>query len=187
MSKLLKVTLLLALAVGLFGVYRHVSAQGGQSAKARGYDTAPTFHVDISDVLATKHVLEGTYINSGEYEGSAGSVSADTFTPIDTQLTVACPGKSGTCSIQADMLVQNGFNTTASNLNRVCLYVDGAPGPHCNSYADESTTDEYYTNAVSSEIVSNLAPGNHTVQMYFWSEEGAGASHYEANYHVYKP
>ena len=184
MSKLLKVTLLLALAVGLFGVYRHVSAQGGQSAKARGYDTAPTFHVDISDVLATKHVLEGTYINSGDYNAS---VSASTFTPIDTQLTVACPGTSGTCSIQADMLVQNGINTAATNNNRVCLYVDGVAGPNCDSYADESTTDEYYTNAVSSEIVSNLAPGNHTVQMYFWSEEGAGASHYEANYHVYKP
>jgi len=32
-----------------------------------------------------------------------------------------------------------------------------------------------------------LAHGNHTVQMYFWSKDGAGVGHYEANYHVYKP
>jgi len=184
MNRLVKIGLVIGLAVVMFGTYRYVSAQEGQSGKARGYDTAPTFHVDIPEVIATKHVLQSTYLNSGDLGGA--SFPANTFTPVDTQLTVVCPGTSGTCSIQADMLVQNGAGGSG-NLNRVCLYVDGVAGPYCNYFADESSSDGEYINAVQADIVSGVAHGNHTVQMYFWTENGAGVAHYQASYHVYKP
>jgi hypothetical protein len=185
MNRLFKIGLLMALVIGLFGAYRYVSAQQGQAELWRGSTHAPTFNVDIPNVLAPHHVLQATYINSGFFGGAV--ISANTFTPIDTQLTVLCPGTSGTCSINADMLVQNGNATVGSNNNRVCLYVDGVPGPHCDYFTDETTTDAFYINAVQSDIVSGLAHGNHTVQMFFWSAFGAGVSHFQATYTVYKP
>jgi hypothetical protein len=184
MNRLLKVGLLMALVIGLSGVYRHVSAQAGQVSLWRGSD-APTFQVDTPAALATNHVLKGTYINSGSLHGTA--IPAATFTAIDNPLTVSCPGTTGTCSINAAMLVQNGGSTASSNVNRLCLYVDGVAGPNCAYYADETTTDTYFINTVQSDIVSGVAHGNHTVQMYFWTAAGAAVSHYQATYTVYKP
>jgi hypothetical protein len=145
MSKVLKVTLLLALAIGFFGAYRYGAAQEGQSAERSTGPTmtaAPTFQVDIPDIASVKHVLQGTYINSGR---SNAAVPAATFIAVDPQLTVVCPGKPGssTCSVSADMWVQNGESTTSGNWDRVCLYVDGSPGPFCNYLAGESLADRF--------------------------------------------
>ena len=85
------------------------------------------------------------------------------------------------------MWVQNGGNPVSGNWNRVCLYVDGNPGPFCNYLADETLSDGEYENSTSSDIVSSIAPGNHTVQTYFYSLDGAYVAHYHSNYHVYKP
>jgi hypothetical protein len=114
MSKLLKVTLLLALAVGSFGAYRYVAARGTQSTKRQVQVPPPSFNVKISDVLSTRHVLEGTYNNTSSYESS---VSAGTWTSLDTPLTVACPGTTGTCTIQLDGWVESGDGTSTNNQN----------------------------------------------------------------------
>lgn len=186
MNKLFKIALVVVCTVAFFGARRSALAQEEQSRRdGSRIAPAPTFPVAIPDALATKHALEGTYINSGSLAETA--ITAGTYTPIDPQLTVSCPGKTGTCTIEADMLVQNGFNTSASDVNRVCLYVDGTPGPNCDYYVGESTTDLFFINAVNSDTVSGVALGNHTVQMYFWTANGADVSHYQATYHVYKP
>jgi hypothetical protein len=184
MNKLFKIASVIVCVVTFFGASRYVSAQSHRDGS--GNAPAPAVHEQTpSPSLATRHVLEGTYINSGSLFETA--IPANTFTPIDTQLTVACPGTTGSCTIEADMLVQNGFSTAASNNNRVCLYVDGNPGPNCDYYVDETTTDEFFINAVNADTVSGLATGDHTVQMYFWTADGADVSHYQATYHVYKP
>jgi hypothetical protein len=41
-----------------------------------------------------------------------------------------------------------------SNNNRVCLYVDGAPGPNCDSYADESTLLRAELSSAPAEVTS---------------------------------
>jgi hypothetical protein len=187
MKKLLRAGLVAVLAIVLFGAYRHVSAQEGQSA-ARGSEAtqAPVSNVDNPVTLATKHVLQATYINSGNYGDVL--VGGGPFVPIDTQLTVLCPGTSGTCSIEADMLVENGGESSPLNTNSVCLIVDGSPGNSC-SFAEggEVPSDQTYTGTTNFDIVSGLAHGNHTVQMFFRSASGAFVARYHVNYHVYKP
>jgi hypothetical protein len=163
MSKLLKVALLLAFAVGLFGAYRYGAAQ---------------------DALATKHVLQGTYNNNGGY---SGSFPVNVFAPVDTQLTVACPGQSGTCTIQADMWVENGGETFSVNYNVICLYVDGIPAGSCGAGTGETPSDGSYVQNSTSQAVTGLAHGNHTVQTWFLTNQGAKLGYYNANYRVYKP
>jgi hypothetical protein len=185
MNRLMKIVLLMGLAVVIFGAYRYVSAQDSRAALGGGSaPSAPTFHVDIPETLSTKHALQGTYINSGSLNGV--SVSAGLFTPIDPQLTVLCPGTGGTCTISADMWIQNGATSDTSNLNRVCLYVDGAPAPFCDYYAGETLSDLGLENSTNSDSVT-VTHGNHTVQMYFWSQYGTAIGHYHSNYNVYKP
>jgi hypothetical protein len=159
MNKLFKVTLLLVLAVGSFS----------------GYSAAQ----------ATKHVLEGTYNNNGDYNAY---VAAATYTPIDTQLIVDCPG-TGTCSIQADMWIENGngdYSHPAANANVICLYVDGQPaGP--GFATGETPSDGSGVDTTTSQFVTGLASGLHTVQTYFYSSYGAKVWYYNSNYRVYKP
>jgi len=165
MNKLSKVTLLLALAVVSFGVY-----SGAQA---------------IPETTATKHVLEGTYINNGNHNAT---VPAATYTPVDTKLTVSCPGTSGTCTIEADMWVDNYLSGGGSlNSITICLYVDGVQTSGCAYETSETPPDGSHNHASTSQPLSGLAPGNHTVQTYFYSNEGAFVEYYTTNYRVYKP
>jgi hypothetical protein len=187
MSKLLKVTLLLALAVGLFGAYRHIAAQEDEPSRSRARMTPPTFDVQVSQepsALATNHALEKTYINHG-FSGIA--ISPSTYTPIDTQLTVLCPGTSGTCTIQGEMVLQNQGNVTSFNPIIICLYVDGKPSEDCGPDAGETLKDEAWSNTSTTQTVSGLTHGNHTVQTYFWTQFGGQVGYYSSNYRVYKP
>ncbi len=123
--------MLLAFAVGLFGVYRYGAAQESGSRRGLVPIPLPTLDVQIPqdpEALATKHVLEGTYINQGFY---GAVVAAEATSPIDPQLTMACPGTSGTCTIEADMWVQSNASSS-DNAISVCLYVHGkAPATGC--------------------------------------------------------
>ncbi|MGB8543663.1 MAG: hypothetical protein WCD49_18690 [Candidatus Acidiferrales bacterium] len=186
MSRLSKICLLLVLAIGFFGAYLIGSAQETRSSKGRPPIPPPTFDVQISqdpNVLATNHVLEKTYNNTG---GVPTDAPSNTYTPIDHQLTVLCPGTTGTCSIEADMWVENGDSNSTINANAVCLYVDGKATNFC-PYSGETPADYTWVQSSASQIVSGLAPGNHTVQTYFWSNNGTLTSTYNSNYRVYKP
>jgi hypothetical protein len=186
MSKLLKVTLAMTFAVVLLGAYRPVAAQMPSS---HGNTPAPTFSAvspdtAIPDAVAKPHVLKGTYIHSGLANGRT-DVTGGTYTPIDTKITVKCP--VGPCLISAAMLVQATGNTSSSNLTRVCLYVDGVPGPSCAYFAAETTIDGEFTNSVQFDLVGGLATGDHTVQMYFQSGNDGAYAHYQVTYSLYQP
>jgi len=173
MSKLLKLTLLLlAFAVGLFGAYRYSAAQEGLISP---------------NALATKHMVEGWYINSGEYTTNGGFVSPAELVPIDTPLTVSCPGTTGTCTIQADMWVMTGGQSFPDNTYFLCLYVDSSPALNCANNVGATQSDGTYTQGSTSEIVFGVARGNHTVQTKFESGDGAYVAYYNFNYRVYKP
>ncbi|MGB8540496.1 MAG: hypothetical protein WCD49_02550 [Candidatus Acidiferrales bacterium] len=186
MSKLIKLTLLLALAVGSFGAYRYSAAQESGSHAGLVTIPLPTFDVEISqepEALATKHVLEGTYISQGFY---GAVVPAEATAPIDPQLTVACPGTSGTCTIAADMWVQSNAGTS-DNAISVCLYVDGKPPATGCPLTGETPADGAFAVTSFSQSVSGLAHGNHTVRTYYFTDQGAGVESYTVNYRVYKP
>lgn len=156
MSKLLKVSLLLAFAIALFGAYRYGQAQDALMP-GQGPDRPPTFDVENSaepDGVATKHALEGTYNNTGLAEVTT---SAGVYTPIDTQLTVVCPGTSGTCTIQGDFWMENGNASTSNNENEICLYVDGSAAPHCDYYTGVTPSDGNWIGSSNSQGVSGVA------------------------------
>jgi hypothetical protein len=137
--------------------------------------------------IATNHTLKGTYINSGLDTNTGGVVSPAEYFPIDSQLTVACPGTSGTCSIEADMWVQNGNETFTSNTYGMCFFVDGTPAPNCASTVGSTPSDGTYVQGSTSEIVSGVAHGSRTVQTKSFSGDGAHVGYYTIIYRVYRP
>jgi hypothetical protein len=186
MRKPMKATLLLAFAVGLFGAYRYSAAQEGGSPRGLVAIPLPTLDIQISqdpEALATKHVLEGTYINRGFY---GAVVAPETTAPIDPQLTVACPGTSGTCTIAADMWVQSNASSS-DNAIAVCLYVDGKPPAAGCPLTGETPPDGSFAVTSFSQSVSGLVHGNHTVRTYYFTDQGAAVESYSVNYRVYKP
>jgi hypothetical protein len=134
-----------------------------------------------SNAQATKHVLQGTYISNGNYNGD---VAAETFTAISPQLIVDCPG-TGTCTIEADMWVQNS-NGSEQTPNSVCFYVDGNPSGGC-PYAGAGTPVGFFETLSSAWPVSGLAAGEHTVQTFVYATHGEFVGFYTVNYRVYKP
>lgn len=173
MNRIFKVGFLAVLAIALFGRY----AVEGQENDA------------VTDTsTATNHVVKGIYINSGLDTNNGGFVSPAEYFPIDNQLTVTCPSStSGTCSIQADMVVQNGNETFTSNTYSMCLVVDGKFAPNCGSTVGSTPSDGTYVQGLTSEIVSGLAVGTHTVQTKFFSADGAFMGYYNITHRVYKP
>jgi hypothetical protein len=143
--------------------------------------------VDIPVILSTKHVVEGWYINSGLDTNNGGFVSPAELFPIDSPLTVVCPGTTGTCSIQADMWVMTGGTTFAGNTYFLCLYVDGVPAPNCANSVGSTPSDGTYAQGSTSEIVLGVKHGNHTVQTKIESGDGAFIGYYNFNYRVLKP
>lgn len=173
MNKIFKVGFLAVLAIALFGRY---SVEGQEKDAV----------IDAS--TATNHVVKGIYINSGLDTNNGGFVSPAEYFPVDNQLTVTCPSStSGTCSIQADMVVQNGNETFTSNTYSMCLVVDGKFAPNCASTVGSTPSDGSYVQGSTSEIVSGLAVGTHTVQTKFFSADGAFMGYYNITYRVYKP
>ena len=136
--------------------------------------------VNTAPDVATNHVLKGTYINNGNYNAH---IPAATYTPIDTQLTVVCPG-TGTCTIEADMWVDFG-GATSFDAAAICLVVDGVQTFGCPVEALLVPQDRLIISL--SQPLSGLAPGNHTVQTFAYASSGAFIEFYAANYRVYKP
>jgi hypothetical protein len=188
LRRLLKVTLLLALAVGLFGAYRYVAAQESQLGLDRVRINLPTFDPQTSvepDSVDMNHVLERTYIANGNM---GTFIAASTNVQIGPQVTVVCPGATGTCTIQADMWVQNGGGIDKKeNQNDICLEVDGALSSGCPYTTGETPIDGGFVQSSSSQSISGIATGDHTVQTYFSTYYGAQVNYYNSTYRVYKP
>jgi hypothetical protein len=173
MNRKLKVGFLAVLAIALFG---HYKLEGQQKDAVTDTSTA------------TNRVVRGIYINSGLDTNNGSFVSPAEYFPVDSQLTVTCPsGASSTCSIQADMIVQNGNETFSSNTYSMCLIVDGKFAPNCGSTVGSTPSDGTYVQGSTSEIVTGLAEGMHTVQTKFFSADGAFMGYYNITYRVYKP
>lgn len=140
-----------------------------------------------SAATAANHVLKGTYIDT--VNGTQVTIPAATLTAVGNPLTVSCPGTTGTCIIEADMWAQNAGGSTTGNDFLLCLYVDGtAVDPYCFGYAGVTPADGSVLMGSSSQSLSGVAAGSHTVQTYFWSRNGGCYVQYRHfTYRVYKP
>ena len=136
--------------------------------------------------IAAIHTLKGTFIDS--ISGTSVAIPAATLTAIGNVVAVSCPGTSGTCTIAADMWAQAGGASTAANHFELCLFVDGVRvDPGCFGYAGTIPADSSYLVGASSQSLSGVAPGNHTVQAYFWAANGCNVGYRHFTYTVYKP
>ena len=184
MSKLikgLKITLAMTFVVLLVGTLQLASAQEVHGVSGNRPPSFADAEPAIPDAVAKGHVLEKTYLHSGNY---SSSVSASAFTPIDSKTTISCP--KGPCTIFAHMLVENGSVSYPGNLCAIVLYVDGSPADG-NFFVGEVPSDGGYANATQDTQLNNLGTGNHTVQMFYFSEYGAYIGHYAASYALYEP
>jgi len=137
-----------------------------------------------SAAIAANHVLKGTYIDSTL---SDVTVPSTVLTEVGNPVTVSCPA-TGTRTIQADMWVQNFGGTTTGNNFELCLYVDGAPANGgCPGYVGQTPSDGSALMGTSSQSLSGVAAGSHTVQTYVWSRYGCTAQYGHFTYNVYKP
>jgi len=164
MNRILKVTSLLALAVVSFRVY-----SGAQETSA---------------TLSTNHVLKETY----NTYGLGATISAATLTAIGPALTVSCPGTTGTCTIEADVLAQVGDSKASGNYIYLCATLDGAGAANgCKKESGTTPTDGTYVNMPTSFFFSGVATGTHSVQMMIYTVDNCAVYYYSSTYRVYKP
>ena len=187
----------MALALVLFGTYRHVSAQGESnwgnppssapiSHKARISHKAPISQItEEASVAPNNEVLVQTYFVQGTQNGT--SFTEGEYTAVDSPLTVQC--LSETCTIVADMWVQTGGASATSNNYAVCLYVDGVAvgGTNGCHYTEDTPSDGTFIEAGEENLLSGVGVGPHTVQTFLWTNKGTPVANYNISYHVYEP
>jgi hypothetical protein len=185
MNRLLKVALLMALVIGLFGAYRYVSAQE-EHAQRGGAPKVNVLVPAVPAIAATNHALNRTYITSGNY---ASTVFPAGSTAIDSPQTIQCPGTTGTCTIEAVMSVETGLTTTLGSPNNFALgaAVDGSFLDGAQYYVANTPNDGSFVTGTRSTSGSGFLHGFHTVQTFIFSNNGAPVQQYNITYHVYKP
>ena len=202
MKGFLKVGLLIAVAMALFGTYRFVSAQDETSFFGRVPVNAPTFHkkirakaptfnkevqdAEVQDAV-TEHVLAETYLVIGNGGPSGTSVPAATLTPIDSPSTVVCPAiGTDTCTILANQFFQTTGSQTSNNF-AICLYVDDNLIPNSCWFNNDTPNDGTFVQGTASNWETGVSPGSHTVQTFVLSNKGCLYGNYTFQYIVYQP
>jgi hypothetical protein len=139
-----------------------------------------------SEAASTKHVLQGSYNFNG---ANFGYVAASTVTTIGPDLTVTCPGSSGTCTVQTDFWIGYSGGDYTWNDTYMCYALDGASPEVSECEAGSGNAPSNGSKAITSMSLSipNVAPGTHIVNITFYTNNGAYIGYYNANARVYKP
>ena len=177
----LKISSAMTFAVVLVGAYQVASAQTVSGASDKRAPSFADTDLAIPAAVAKGHVLVKTYLHTGDYNNN---VPAGVFTPIDAKTTILCP--TGPCTIFAHMLVENGNAAVAGNISTLMLYVDGSPADS-QWFVGVTPADGSFINVTQDTQRNNLAKGNHTIQMFYQSTDGAFVAHYAASYNLYQP
>ncbi|HXJ86713.1 MAG TPA: hypothetical protein VMS18_07855 [Candidatus Binatia bacterium] len=132
-----------------------------------------------------QHTLQGTYID--QVLSTATAIPAGTMVAIGNAISITCtPSFRTGCTVVADMWASNGAGTTSGNQFELCLLVDGVRAdPYCYGYQGITPADGTWGMATSSQSMSGLTNGTHTVQAYFWSRNGCTVVGRHFNYYVY--
>jgi hypothetical protein len=172
---------LLTFMVLLIGAYQPAFAQLVSTSRARADLSADAASMSPAAVSAG-HVLVNTYLRQG-YNG--GLSPASTFTRLDKVITINCP--KGPCSISADLAVQSGNATTLDNHVAIGFSVDGALVDPCFALGAATPVDGSYINSMQICSVAGVATGNHTLQIDYYSDNGAYVYQWAATYTLYTP
>jgi hypothetical protein len=189
MNRLVKMLLLAVVVLALFGAsYRYVTAQDEHTQ--RGSAPLSTLSVPVPTLppaLAPNHVLQRTYFTAGDLNSMP--FPAGTQTAVDAPQTITCPGTSGTCTISADIWVETGNTTTNGSPNNfaVCAEVDGGDLSGGCFYAANTPDDGSFVTGTRSDSNGGYTHGNHTVQTFLFTNNGAPVQKFNVTYRVYKP
>jgi len=137
----------------------------------------------VAPSAVVKHVLKNMYNSNCVSASCPGGDMFAAFNPIDSPITVSCPGTSGTCLIQADQWIQVDF--VPGDAIAICLYVDGVSVNDCYSDGGASSNPFTMCSVSQGKVVSH---GSHTVQTQVYDfNGGSDYVYYNFNYSVFKP
>jgi hypothetical protein len=174
-----KFTSAMTLAALLAGAYQPASAQLVSTSRAKA-----ELSVDADSMLPAAvqagHVLENTYLRQGYYDALS---PAATFTGLDTVITINCP--KGPCSISAVLAVQSGNATTLDNHVAIGFSVDGTLVDPCYALGAATPVDGSYINSMQNCSIGNVTTGHHTLQIDYYSDNGAYVYEWAATYTLY--
>jgi hypothetical protein len=186
MSKLFngfKITSAMTFMVLLIGAYQPASAQMVSTSGARAELSVDADSISpAAPAVAPGHVLVNTYLRQGAYNAL---VPAGTAKGLDKVITINCP--KGPCSISAVLAVQSGQADTVGNQNAIAFGVDGTIVNPCFIYGATTPSDGSYVNTTQTCSIGGLATGHHTLQIYFYSINGADVFEWAAAYTLYEP
>ena len=137
--------------------------------------TSPPTQIFNRKLSSTTMVVGNDYQDIG-----AGDVA------IDSPLTFTCP--SGGCTVAAEIHVQLGLNTISGNTVGLCSNLDGSnmPPQGCPVAGTIPTDDSFV--AYSFEFAQNgVTAGQHTLQSFVYTSDGARRSRYLITYRLYTP
>jgi hypothetical protein len=177
-SKFISVMTLAAL---LAGAYQPASAQMVSTSNAKA-DISVDADSIFPAVVSAGHVLENTYLRQGYYNALSPAL---TFTGLDKVITINCP--KGPCLISAVLAVQSGNATTLGNRVAIGFSVDGALVDPCFAVAGTTPVDGGYINTMQNCNVGSVTTGHHTLQIDYYSDNGAYVYEWAATYTLYKP
>jgi hypothetical protein len=173
----------------LLGTYRCVFAQvesdeGNPPTSVRSSRSASPLSLAPNEVLQQNYLVHGTL--------SGTSFPAGQYTAVDSPQMVQCPGKSGTCTIAANIWVQTGDRFSTSNNYAVCLYVDGVSVDSSNisngcHYTENTPSDGTFVEGSELNQLSGVSIGSHTVQTFLYTNDGTAVYNFNISYQVYKP
>jgi hypothetical protein len=129
-------------------------------------------------------ILQGTYIDAGYYGSHGLQVPRDRYTAIGNPLVVTCPRSATSCVIEADLFIQSGLSFLTGNQYNLCLFVDGNRAPNCQ-IVGSTPADASYAVGTTSQQVTGVTPGDHTVQAFFLTYKGTKVFNFTSNYRVY--
>jgi hypothetical protein len=174
MSKLFTSMLLAASIAGYFAASAPL-----QAAAQKSGPTASTSAQGRILTAPRKLVKTTTSFDNAIAAKAAG------FQAIDALSVVNCPAAAANCLIEAEQNVQvNG--TAANNRWAICTQVDGVfmGQPSCPFLGVIPTGSVFVAGSFKQH--QQVAPGNHTVRTFLFTDFGGNLSIYHIDYAVYK-
>jgi len=136
-----------------------------------------------SQSQAFNRSLKSTTMN---YDEPLVTVSADTFTNIDSPLSFTCP--HGGCTLTADIHAQVGEGGPSFNEWAICALLDGnIMPPNACPYVGELATDGSFSASSFEFVQTGVTAGHHSIQSQIFMNEGGLLATYEITYRLYTP
>ena len=126
--------------------------------------------------------IVNTFLTEGDYDAD---VPGGAYTWEDIGTPVHCA--YATCTINATMNANAGFNSTSANNWGLCLIVDSSIfDPYGCPYLGSIPVDGSFAAASTTQSVQ-VARGTHKAAVYVYSDYGMYFGEYQNTYRIYRP